>query len=459
MSATVRPRHPAWRTAATLVAGTLLTVAACTALAVGIAAGEQALRGSGLVRSPWLLVLLPIAFVAIAWITRTLLPGAQGGGIPQTIVALGALPGTAQQALLSLRIAVGKTLLTILALGAGASLGREGPAVQIGASFFHALSGNRRPGAQQAREFVLLGAAAGVAATFITPLAGVVFVIEQLRGRLRLPSLLMTTLVAFAAAALSQRFAHGIGALPIIDAASLPTISWSAIMACGIGGGLLGGLFARVLLAMLRVLAMPLRHQPLRVAAACGFVVALIALASDGAAAGPGLGELQRWLASGEGPAPGFTLAKWLATLVSAISGLSGGLLSPSLAIGAGMGAELAPWLGAVALAGPVLLGMAAYQAGATRTPLTAALLVIEGLQVYSLALPILASALLASCTSRLICRQPLFDGLAELIRQRSDAESSAATRSSLAGASPLTAPGAARSPPRSARCGPDPRP
>ena len=123
------------------------------------------------------LVVTPLGFALSVFLTNRFFRNAQGSGIPQAIAARHLTDQTARESLVSLRIAAGKTILTLFGLLCGASVGREGPTVQIGASIMFALgrfSPRRQPG------LILAGAAAGVAAAFNTPLAGIVFGIEEM---------------------------------------------------------------------------------------------------------------------------------------------------------------------------------------------------------------------------------------------------------------------------------------
>ena len=130
----------------------------------------------------WLPFIIAPAGLTIAFLlTRHVFPGAQGSGIPQTIAALHMHEPAMVDRVLSPRIAVGKVLLTLLGLASGASIGREGPTVQVGASIMHALGKLLRlPRLELRRALVLAGGAAGIAAAFNTPLAGIVFAIEEL---------------------------------------------------------------------------------------------------------------------------------------------------------------------------------------------------------------------------------------------------------------------------------------
>ncbi len=124
------------------------------------------------------LLITPAGFALSAYLAMRFLPNAQGSGIPQAIAARHLKDEEDRGRLLSLRIAFGKILLTVFGLLCGASIGREGPTVQVGASIM--LAAGRFGGMAQARGLILAGSAAGIAAAFNTPLAGIVFAIEEM---------------------------------------------------------------------------------------------------------------------------------------------------------------------------------------------------------------------------------------------------------------------------------------
>src|SRR5277367_2922637 len=160
---------------AVLVALMAIAFATLAGLATNLFVGFQAPR-------PWVaFIVCPAGFGASYLLTRHVFPGAQGSGIPQVIAVQHMTDPVAISRVLSLRIAVGKAMLTLFGLLCGASIGREGPTVQIGATIMHALGGIARlPRLELDRALVLAGGAAGIAAAFNTPLAGVVFAIEEL---------------------------------------------------------------------------------------------------------------------------------------------------------------------------------------------------------------------------------------------------------------------------------------
>ncbi|MDE2585377.1 MAG: chloride channel protein, partial [Betaproteobacteria bacterium] len=203
------------------------------------------------VNRPWLVFLLtPSIGMATVWLTLRYVPGAQGSGIPQVIAATKlAARGAPVHALVSLRIALGKILLGALALIGGFSAGREGPSVQVAASIVHAahrfLPHWR---ALRPQDLLIAGGAAGVAAAFNTPLAGIVFAIEELGRRLeaRTSGVLVSTIIlsGLVAIALLGNYNY-FGSLKVgaVDQGII-----LPILAGGILCGLLGGLFSRLLL-------------------------------------------------------------------------------------------------------------------------------------------------------------------------------------------------------------------
>ena len=132
--------------------------------------------------SPYLPFLLcPLGLVLVATLTVRYFPGSQGSGIPQSIAALDMVEHRSRSAVLSFRIAFGKILLTLLGLLSGASIGREGPTVHIGAAIMFSLGRFARfPHHYMDKGLILAGGAAGIAAAFNTPLAGILFAVEEM---------------------------------------------------------------------------------------------------------------------------------------------------------------------------------------------------------------------------------------------------------------------------------------
>ncbi len=263
------------------------------------------------------------------------------------------------------------------------------------------------------RGLILAGGAAGVAAAFNTPLAGVVFVIEEMsRSFEQRTSGIVLTAVIFA----------GLTAMTILgsyqyfgysEAAITAPRDWLAIPMCGIVGGLLGGAFSTALIASTRRIAPIAGRFPLRVAFVCGLVLATIGLLSDNAALGTGYEEA-KLIVTGSGDFdPAYPLMKMLATLTSYLSGIPGGIFAPSLATGAGLGDTLGHWLPVAPLKVMVLLGMVAYFSGVVQAPITAFVIVMEMTAQQNMLLSLMATSMIAYGTSHLVCPKSLYHSLA----------------------------------------------
>lgn len=365
---------------------------------------------------PWLLC--PAGFAALAWITQGALKDTRGSGIPQTIVALTVRSSRTRNRLLSLRIAFGKLVLTLGALLVGASAGREGPTVHIGAALMYSFG--RRLGLYDKRTvsgLILAGGAAGIAAAFNTPLGGVVFAIEELSKTFeqRFSGLLLTAVLLGGVVTLGLMGSYSyFGAL----SETMPFgPAWIAVVACGVLGGILGGAYCRLILPAksgpLSFVARWRGRWPVRFAAACGLLLAALGLLSGQHIFGTGYAETRSILEGHPTVGYDFLLWKFLANVVSFVAGIPGGLFSPSLTVGA----SLAPWLTSLipgaSLPAVGLLGMSAYLAGVTRTPLTASVITIELSHSPDMLMPILAATLLASAISRQISPVPIYHALA----------------------------------------------
>ena len=392
-------------------------------VAVGLAYGsEEVTRFNRWLWSgrPWLpLLMMPAAFAGLAWISRRWFPGAQGSGIPQAIAAMEGEERVVPRSLLSLRIVVGKVLLTLGGLAAGASIGREGPTVQIGAGIMHAFYG-RGPlqGEQQRRTLILAGGAAGIAAAFNTPLAGIMFAIEELSSHhvFKANSSTLITVVLSGLVSLSL-----LGNYTYFGSTSA-ALDWRsgalAIAVCGLIGGLTGGLFSRVLILVSSGLpgrfGVFARSRPFAWAAGCGLGVALLGLATSGLVFGTGYDPTRMTLEESGALPWHFGIAKFAATLLSSAAGIPGGIFAPSLAVGAGIGDNIATLLPGLAQhSAVVLLVMAAYLAGVTRAPLTSFIIMMEMTDSHHMLMPLMAATLIASAASKAVCPRPLYHALA----------------------------------------------
>jgi H+/Cl- antiporter ClcA len=365
------------------------------------------------------LVITPAGFALAVFLTDRFFPNAQGSGIPQAIAARQLTDHTARSRLVSVRLAVGKILLTLLGLLCGASAGREGPTVQVGASIMFALgrfAPRRQPG------LILAGAAAGVAAAFNTPLAGIVFGIEEMSRAFetRTSSLIIAAVIT---AGLTSLALVGNYTYFGTTAASLKTaIDWLAVPVCGVIGGLAGGIFSRIVIVMARGLPGPvgpfIKRHKLVFAGACGLAVALCGLASGDLIYGTGYAQVKTALEGGVPMASSFGVLKLVATTLSTISGIPGGIFSPSLAVGAGIGSNIAAWFPSTPVETLMLLGMVSYFAGVVQAPITAFVIVTEMTEDHAMVVPLMTAALIGWAMSKLVCKEGIYHALSENFRR-----------------------------------------
>ena len=198
------------------------------------------------------------------------------------------------------------------------------------------------------------------------------------------------------------------------------TSAWLAVLICGVAGGLLGGAFATGLVIGTRRIATFATRYPVTLALICGLILSLLGYLSAGATYGTGYEEAKHLVTGGDGHAA-YPVLKFLATIVSYLSGIPGGIFAPSLSIGAGLGADLATLVPHAPLAAMVMLGMVGYFTGVVQTPLTALIIVMEMNNDSAMLLPLMATALIAKGVSHLICPLPIYQALAEAYLAKTD--------------------------------------
>jgi len=409
------PSAPVWRRRSAIVGGAILVGLAAIAFA-RVADRASAWFDAATAHYWWLpLPLTPAGFVLITWVTNRLAPAARGFGIPQ-IIAAKRDPAAATADLASGRTAAVKAALTATALAIGASVGREGPTVQLGATimaYAHKLL--RVP---VSASVLVAGASAGVAAAFNTPLAGVAFAIEELAAAYEQ----RMTLLVMAAVLIAGMMAQGVAGDYLYfgtvgQALPLATVLMVAPVA-GVLGGAMGGVFSRAMLWFARGGAQRNSgRRPLLLAAICGLIVAALGVAT-GLTWGTGYGAARAMIDGHDAPL-WFGPAKFVSTLATAAAGLPGGIFSPSLSTGAGVGNLLRVLFPAAPAGAIVLLGIVAYFTGVVRAPLTAVIIMSETTDSRGLMLPLLATALIAEGTAALVCRERLYHGLATTFTKR----------------------------------------
>lgn len=371
------------------------------------------------------LIWTPLCTAAILWLMRRYALGSAGSGIPQLMAALDASVTPAHRSLyVSIKLTLAKMVLATWGLLAGLSLGREGPSVQIAAGVMHHARRYLPDKSQvSAHGLMMAGGAAGIAAAFNTPLGGVMFAIEELsrKPEQRSSGLLLAAIVLSGLMAVSIY-----GNSTYFGVIRVENLSWALLLpglTVAVLSGLAGGLFARLLLISIRGDGVDRfsrwrKQSPVAFAAGCGLVIAVIGLVSNGHTFGTGYAHSRAMLDGNSDTSPLYVLLKFVATWVTAWTGVPGGIFAPALSIGGALGNDVAQFTSYANAPTLIALGMAGFLAAVTQAPLTSFIIVMEMVDGHGLVLSLMATAMVASGVSRLICK-PLYSSLAQLQLQR----------------------------------------
>jgi chloride channel protein, CIC family len=366
--------------------------------------------------APWRRLLFPIVgSLGIGYLLFRYFPNARGSGVPQTKAAL-----FANQGRITLRTVLGKFFCTSATLASGIPLGREGPSVQVAAGIASVLG--RRLGMRPERVKALLpvGAAAAIAAAFNTPLAAVVFSLEEIVGDMNAP-VLGAVVIASATAWMVLRVLLGNSPLFKVPQYQLVhPVELLVYAALGIIGGLVSAAFTRLLLGIrqrfLRFPRSTVWFQPL----AGGLLVGVIGWYVP-QVMGVGYDYVGDVLNGRMVLSLMIVLVvlKLLAVTVSYASGNAGGIFAPSLFIGAMLGGAVGTvahqWFPAyTATAGAyALVGMGAIFAGVVRAPMTSVLMIFEMTQDYAIIVPLMIANLVSLFIASRLQEQPIYEALA----------------------------------------------
>jgi CIC family chloride channel protein len=343
---------------------------------------------------------LGFGFLAGLLVER-LAPEASGSGIPHVKASLANIPVK-----LSWRVAIVKLLSAMIALASGITLGRQGPTVQVGAGLAAGMSRWVPTSPDHRRQMIAAGAGAGLAAAFNAPIAGVLFVVEELLQDLS-GLTLGTAIIASFIGGVVSRLLGGRSLLLNLEltqsSSSFSIIEIPFYMVLGVLAGLLAALFNCGLIESIKIYRRLHISLPLRVALA-GFISGIvIAFLPPSFRDNTGLRE---FVIAGQANAPIAViafLAQFLLTLVAFGSGAPGGLFAPSLILGSCLGYIV----GVVefqlfGLGSPTtyaLAGMGAFFSAVSKVPITAIVIVFEMTTDFNLVLPLM----IGSVTSYLV--------------------------------------------------------
>lgn len=364
----------------------------------------------------WRRVMIPITgSLAMGYLLARYFPDARGSGVPQTKAAL-----FAREGYISLRTVLGKFACTATTLASGIPLGREGPSVQVGAGIASVLG--RRLGLRPEKVKALLpvGAAAAIAAAFNTPMAAVLFSLEEVMGDLNAP-VLGSVVLASATSWVVLRLLLGNNPLFHVPQYELVhPLEFGIYAVLGVAGGLLSAVFTKLLLGMrTRFLLLPRKTRWWHPVAG-GLLVGLMGWFVP-QALGVGYSYVGDALNSNMALKLMALLVvlKLFAVTLSYASGNAGGIFGPALFLGAMLGGTI----GSVAhhylpasTAAPgayALVGMGALFAGIVRAPMTSVLMIFEMTHDYAVIVPLMIANLASLFISSRLQKQPIYEALA----------------------------------------------
>jgi CIC family chloride channel protein len=364
----------------------------------------------------WRRLLIPVVgSLGIGYLLFRYFPNARGSGVPQTKAALFAREGR-----ITLRTVLGKFFCTSATLASGIPLGREGPSVQVGAGIASVLGRRLGMRPERVKALIPVGAAAAIAAAFNTPLAAILFSLEEILGDLQAP-VLGSVVLASATSWLVLRLLLGNHPLFQVPQYQLVhPLEFAIYAALGVAGGLVSVVFTKLLLGIReRFLQLPQKTVWLQPVAG-GLLVGLMGCFVP-QVMGVGYGYVGDVLNGRMALNLMVVLLvlKLLAVTTSYASGNAGGIFGPSLFLGAMLGGAMgavAHHLMPVHTATPgayALVGMGAVFAGIVRAPMTSVVMIFEMTQDYAVIVPLMISNLVSLFIASRLQRQPIYEALA----------------------------------------------
>lgn len=383
-------------------------------------------------RYPTFGFLLPVLFGAFGagvatYLVRRVAPETSGSGIPHLKAVLHHLRGMRWQRVLPVKFVGG-----VAGIAGGLALGREGPTVQMGGAVGLAVGQWLAVTPRERRTLIAAGAGAGLAAAFNAPLAGVVFVLEEVQRDFT-PGVFTAAFLSSVTADVLARLLLGQNPVfHVLVPNPPPLTALPAFAVLGVLAGLLSVLFNRALLGSLNLFQRTRTWPSWAPGALVGAAVGVVAWFQPDAVAG-GHRLLERTFSAEEPLATlfGLFLLRFALTMFSYGTGAPGGIFAPLLVLGSQLGLAVGKVAGQVAptaVGSPVgfaVVGMGAYFTGIVRAPLTGVVLILEMTGNYSLMLPLLLACLTAYGVADLLRDQPIYEALLErdLLRGRHEPE------------------------------------
>ena len=353
-----------------------------------------------------------VAFAA--WLVRRFSPYASGSGIPHVEAALNEEVPPAPPRLIAVKFFGG-----LLAIGSGLALGREGPSVQMGAVIAHHVGKSAGRDWPDCRVLLAAGGGAGLAVAFNAPIAGAIFVLEELVARFDTRIAIAALGASTTAILVARLFLGDAPDFQVATVAYPAATTWPLFVALGASAGVAATLYNRTLLGAISV-AKRLGHRPVELqAAVIGAAVGALAWFAPGLVGGGD--QITQRVLSGEAILTVIPMAFLLRFGLGAVSyaaATPGGLFAPMLVLGAQLGLVFGaicriafPELGIDPEAFAVV-GMAAFFTGVVQAPVTGMVLVVEMTAAFTTLLPMLGACFAAILVANLLHSAPIYESL-----------------------------------------------
>jgi CIC family chloride channel protein len=374
--------------------------------------------------SPWgvLVILVPvIGGMGVVFLVETFAPEARGHGVPEVMDAIFYKEGRIRPV-----VAAVKSLASALSIGSGAAVGREGPIIQIGASLGSTFGQLIRMDTWQRITLVAAGAGAGIAATFNTPIGGVMFAIELMLPEVSVRTFLPVALATGTATFIARLF---LGLRPAFDMPPVsamashpaPLVALLLYAVLGAATGLAATAFIRGLHQMegtFRRARNPYLRHAIGMLLVGTLMYALFRFAGQYYVDGVGYATIQDVLLGGLAAAPLLAIlffSKLIATTLSLGSGSSGGIFSPSLFMGATLGGAFGALVHLIypspdiSIAAFAIVGMAAMVGGGTGAAMTAVTMIFEMTRDYDIVMPLIIAVAVSIGIRRLLSHENIY--------------------------------------------------
>jgi CIC family chloride channel protein len=366
--------------------------------------------------APWRRLLFPVVgSLGVGYLLSRYFPNARGSGVPQTKAALFARDGR-----ITFRTVLGKFFCTSATLASGIPLGREGPSVQVGAGIGSVLGRALGLSTEQVKKLIPVGAAAAIAAAFNTPLAAVLFSLEEIMGDLHAPVMGAVVLASATAWMVLRVFLGDHPLFKVPQYQLVHPLEFGVYALLGVAGGGVSALFTKLLLAMrARFLRLPPKTTWFHPVAG-GLLVGL-----TGWFVPQVLGVGYGYVGDALNGSMAFkmmlllVILKLLTVTTSYASGNAGGIFGPALFIGAMVGGSVGTvahhlWPDYTANPGAyALVGMGALFAGIIRAPMTSVLMIFEMTQDYAVIVPLMIANLVSLFVASRLQEEPIYEALA----------------------------------------------